>query len=219
MQSYHSLSWTNFIIAAFFKTQWRQPMRIRDRYPGTELSSAFSTSCSSLSSHSSSLTSSWPSSLSPSTSSERQSWRTTWTRIRNLVLTSPSKQSPCSFMFPLRPLGSGIVLLFILFSWKKHLSCRYHLWRLCTSAPFENFILLLIIMNTLLLMLKFEGAPMTYVDVLSSFNLFFTMLFTIEAVLKLTAFGPKVNFSILPEQSCSLNCSSKVQMGKGMIVI
>ncbi len=64
---------------------------------------------------------------------------------------------------------------------------------MCTSAPFENFILLLIIMNTLLLMLKFEGAPMTYVDVLSSFNLFFTMLFTIEAVLKLTAFGPKVN--------------------------
>ena len=70
---------------------------------------------------------------------------------------------------------------------------RYQLWRLCTSAPFENFILFLIIMNTLLLMLKFQGAPLTYMDVLSHFNLFFTLLFTIEAVLKLTSFGPKVS--------------------------
>ena len=31
---------------------------------------------------------------------------------------------------------------------------RYHIWRLVTSAPFENFILLLIILNTILLMLK-----------------------------------------------------------------
>ena len=30
----------------------------------------------------------------------------------------------------------------------------YHMWRLCTSPPFENFILLLIILNTILLMLK-----------------------------------------------------------------
>ena len=31
---------------------------------------------------------------------------------------------------------------------------RYHIWRLVTSAPFENFILLLIVCNTILLMLK-----------------------------------------------------------------
>ena len=31
---------------------------------------------------------------------------------------------------------------------------RYHIWRLVTSAPFENFILLLIVCNTILPMLK-----------------------------------------------------------------
>ncbi len=31
---------------------------------------------------------------------------------------------------------------------------RYHIWRLVTSQPFENFIMLLILMNTILLMLK-----------------------------------------------------------------
>ena len=31
---------------------------------------------------------------------------------------------------------------------------RYHIWRLVTSPPFENFIMLLIILNTLLLMCK-----------------------------------------------------------------
>ena len=70
----------------------------------------------------------------------------------------------------------------------------FQLWRLCTSAPFENFILFLIILNTLLLMLKFQGAPLFYVDILSHFNLLFTLLFTIEAVLKLTSFGPKVTY-------------------------
>ena len=31
---------------------------------------------------------------------------------------------------------------------------RYHIWRLVTSGPFENIIMLLIIGNTILLMLK-----------------------------------------------------------------
>ena len=31
---------------------------------------------------------------------------------------------------------------------------RYHIWRLVTSPPFENFIMLLIILNTILLMCK-----------------------------------------------------------------
>ena len=31
---------------------------------------------------------------------------------------------------------------------------RYHIWRLVTSGPFENIIMLLIIGNTVLLMLK-----------------------------------------------------------------
>merc|ERR1719483_1270149 len=71
---------------------------------------------------------------------------------------------------------------------------RYQIWRLVTSSPFENFILFLIILNTLLLMLKFQGAPLFFVDILSYFNLLFTLLFTIECVLKLSSFGPKNYF-------------------------
>ena len=41
-------------------------------------------------------------------------------------------------------------------------------------------------------MLKFQGAPLFFIDILSHFNLLFTFLFTIEAVLKLSSFGPKV---------------------------
>ena len=32
--------------------------------------------------------------------------------------------------------------------------CLYHVWRLVTSPPFENFILFLIVLNTVLLMMK-----------------------------------------------------------------
>ena len=52
-------------------------------------------------------------------------------------------------------------------------------------------------------MLKFQGAPLFYVDILSHFNLLFTLLFTIEAVLKLTSFGPKVIYEI--SKSLTLN--------------
>lgn len=39
---------------------------------------------------------------------------------------------------------------------------------------------------------QFHGAPMYFTDILSYFNLFFTMLFTIECVFKLVSFGPRV---------------------------
>ena len=71
---------------------------------------------------------------------------------------------------------------------------RYHTWRLVTSPPFENFVLLLIILNTFSLMLKYHDAPLFYVDILSYCNLLFTTLFTIEAVLKIFGYGPKVGY-------------------------
>jgi len=37
--------------------------------------------------------------------------------------------------------------------------CRYHIWRLVTSPPFENFIMLLIVLNTVLLMMKVRTNP------------------------------------------------------------
>ena len=90
---------------------------------------------------------------------------------------------------------------------------RYHIWRLVTSPPFENFIMLLIILNTLLLMCKvifankynwkpkltvnislfqFQGAPLEFSDVLADLNLIFTAMFTVECVLKISSFGPQV---------------------------
>ena len=41
---------------------------------------------------------------------------------------------------------------------------RYHIWRLVTSPPFENFIMLLIILNTLLLMCKVQSDQIFFVQ-------------------------------------------------------
>ena len=41
-------------------------------------------------------------------------------------------------------------------------------------------------------MLKYHDAPLFYVDILSYLNLLFTTLFTIEAILKIFGYGPKV---------------------------
>merc|ERR1719412_2710863 len=69
-------------------------------------------------------------------------------------------------------------------------SYKYKLWRLVESTPFEYFIMTLIVLNTILLMLKFDGAPLVLRDLLSYMNFTFTMCFTFECVLKLIAFGP-----------------------------
>ena len=41
---------------------------------------------------------------------------------------------------------------------------RYHIWRLVTSGPFENIIMLLIIGNTVLLMLKVKWIYIQHID-------------------------------------------------------
>ena len=41
-------------------------------------------------------------------------------------------------------------------------------------------------------MLKYHDAPLFWVDILSYLNLLFTTLFTIEAILKVFGYGPKV---------------------------
>ena len=40
---------------------------------------------------------------------------------------------------------------------------------------------------------QYQGAPLEYTDILSDCNLVFTILFTIECVMKLSSFGPKVS--------------------------
>jgi len=76
---------------------------------------------------------------------------------------------------------------------KERDSYKYKLWRLVESTPFEYFIMTLIVLNTILLMLKFDGAPLILTDLLSYMNFTFTMCFTFECILKLIAFGPGVS--------------------------
>ncbi|XP_045486267.1 voltage-dependent calcium channel type A subunit alpha-1 isoform X3 [Pieris rapae] len=68
-------------------------------------------------------------------------------------------------------------------------SLKYKVWRVVVSTPFEYFIMALIVLNTLLLMMKFHEAPPILMDVLTVMNIVFTFFFLLETVLKLIAFG------------------------------
>jgi voltage-dependent calcium channel N type alpha-1B len=67
----------------------------------------------------------------------------------------------------------------------------YRIWQLVTSSPFENFILLLITINTLILCMKWHNQTEDEKFILKYVNVVFTALFTFECLLKLCAFGPK----------------------------
>ncbi|XP_060853575.1 voltage-dependent calcium channel type A subunit alpha-1 isoform X4 [Rhopalosiphum padi] len=68
-------------------------------------------------------------------------------------------------------------------------SMKYKIWRLVVSTPFEYFIMILIVLNTLLLMMKFYQQKKSYKTALHYMNMVFTGMFTIECVLKILAFG------------------------------
>ncbi|XP_043795464.1 voltage-dependent calcium channel type A subunit alpha-1 isoform X9 [Apis laboriosa] len=74
---------------------------------------------------------------------------------------------------------------------KERNSVKYKIWRIVVSTPFEYFIMGLIVLNTVLLMMKFHEAPPKLVDALAIVNFFVTLLFLIECILKLVAFGWK----------------------------
>lgn len=67
----------------------------------------------------------------------------------------------------------------------------YRMWQIVNSAPFENFILSLISINTITLMMKWHNQSKAVKDVLKVVNVVFTTLFTGETVLKIIAYGPK----------------------------
>ena len=50
-------------------------------------------------------------------------------------------------------------------------------------------------LKQILTQFQFHGAPLAFTDVLSTFNLVFTLLFTVEAVFKLISFGFSVSES------------------------
>ncbi|XP_023245623.1 voltage-dependent calcium channel type A subunit alpha-1 [Copidosoma floridanum] len=74
---------------------------------------------------------------------------------------------------------------------KERNSFKYKIWRIVMSTPFEYFIMMLIVLNTLLLMMKYHDAPPGLLDTLTYVNLVVTLLFFIECILKLVAFGCK----------------------------
>ncbi|KAF0036998.1 hypothetical protein F2P81_009872 [Scophthalmus maximus] len=73
---------------------------------------------------------------------------------------------------------------------KNKLSFQYRMWQFVVSPPFEYSIMALIALNTIVLMMKFDGASTTYYDVLKYLNIVFTTFFFMESVLKIIAFGP-----------------------------
>uniref|UniRef100_A0A8C8E0H5 Voltage-dependent P/Q-type calcium channel subunit alpha-1A n=1 Tax=Oryzias sinensis TaxID=183150 RepID=A0A8C8E0H5_9TELE len=73
---------------------------------------------------------------------------------------------------------------------KNKLSFQYRMWHFVVSPPFEYSIMALIALNTIVLMMKFEGASGTYDNVLKYLNIVFTIFFFMESVLKVIAFGP-----------------------------
>ncbi|XP_065811382.1 calcium channel, voltage-dependent, P/Q type, alpha 1A subunit, b isoform X11 [Labrus bergylta] len=73
---------------------------------------------------------------------------------------------------------------------KNKLSFQYRMWQFVVSPPFEYSIMALIALNTIVLMMKFDGASTTYDEVLKNLNIVFTTFFFMESILKIIAFGP-----------------------------
>ncbi|XP_071960409.1 voltage-dependent L-type calcium channel subunit alpha-1D-like isoform X3 [Antedon mediterranea] len=68
------------------------------------------------------------------------------------------------------------------------------IWTIVTSRPFEYTIFILIMLNTIILAMKFHKQPEKYEDILDYLNMVFTGAFAVEFLLKLIAFKPKNYF-------------------------
>ncbi|XP_048107602.1 voltage-dependent R-type calcium channel subunit alpha-1E isoform X10 [Alosa alosa] len=66
---------------------------------------------------------------------------------------------------------------------------QYRLWHFVVSPSFEYTVLAMIALNTIVLMMKYYSAPPAYDTVLKHLNTAFTVLFSVECVLKIMAFG------------------------------
>ncbi|XP_057659976.1 voltage-dependent calcium channel type A subunit alpha-1 isoform X13 [Diorhabda carinulata] len=77
----------------------------------------------------------------------------------------------------------------------KRSSFKYKIWRIVVSTPFEYFIMMLIVFNTLLLMMKYDKQGETYTSTLKYLNWGFTGMFTVECILKILAFGVRYHDS------------------------
>ncbi|XP_076000695.1 voltage-dependent R-type calcium channel subunit alpha-1E [Genypterus blacodes] len=66
---------------------------------------------------------------------------------------------------------------------------QYRLWHFVASPSFEYTVLVMIALNTVVLMMKYHSAPTAYDTVLKHLNSAFTVLFSMECILKIMAFG------------------------------
>ncbi|KAF7651276.1 hypothetical protein LDENG_00113200 [Lucifuga dentata] len=66
---------------------------------------------------------------------------------------------------------------------------QYRVWHFVVSPSFEYTVLTMIALNTIVLMMKYYSAPPAYEAVLKHMNTAFTVLFSVECVLKIMAFG------------------------------
>uniref|UniRef100_A0A8B9RM96 Voltage-dependent calcium channel type A subunit alpha-1 n=1 Tax=Astyanax mexicanus TaxID=7994 RepID=A0A8B9RM96_ASTMX len=66
---------------------------------------------------------------------------------------------------------------------------QYRLWHFVVSPSFEYTVLVMIALNTVVLMMKYHSAPAAYDTVLKHLNTAFTVLFSLECILKIMAFG------------------------------
>uniref|UniRef100_A0A3B5AKX1 Voltage-dependent R-type calcium channel subunit alpha-1E-like n=1 Tax=Stegastes partitus TaxID=144197 RepID=A0A3B5AKX1_9TELE len=66
---------------------------------------------------------------------------------------------------------------------------QYRLWHFVASPSFEYTVLVMIALNTVVLMMKYSEPPGMYDAVLKHLNTAFTVLFSMECILKIMAFG------------------------------
>uniref|UniRef100_A0A8C1QYT0 Calcium channel, voltage-dependent, R type, alpha 1E subunit b n=1 Tax=Cyprinus carpio TaxID=7962 RepID=A0A8C1QYT0_CYPCA len=66
---------------------------------------------------------------------------------------------------------------------------QYRLWHFVVSPSFEYTVLVMIALNTVVPMMKYHSAPAAYDIVLKHLNTAFTVLFSLECILKIFAFG------------------------------
>jgi len=66
---------------------------------------------------------------------------------------------------------------------------RRHLYMIATSKYLDNFIMLVIILNMILMAVSFEGSDNNFNGILDTINLIFTTIFISECILKLCANG------------------------------
>jgi hypothetical protein len=66
---------------------------------------------------------------------------------------------------------------------------RYKYWRIVTSKPFDFFIMGVIVLNIVQMGINFENAPFLYIQLLDISDYFFTVIFIVEAYLKIRAYA------------------------------